>query len=161
MKRVSDKYRLLFFICFLLIVLLVPACENNPENASPLKNGYYTAEMDDFDFEGWKEFISIYVNNGHIATVEYNAKNSSGFIKSWDPNYMREMNSIKNIYPNKYRREYTFALLNYQTVDRIDALSGATRSYHSFISLAKAAIEQAKKGAKQIALVKQPYKTKP
>ena len=112
--------------------------------------------MIDYDSHGWKEFVSIYINNGHIITVEYDAKNSSGFIKSWDPAYMREMNAIDYTYPNKYTREYIFTLLNFQDLSRIDVVSGATQSYHTFILLAQAVIEQARTGNKQIALVTQP-----
>ncbi|MCL1927991.1 MAG: FMN-binding protein [Treponema sp.] len=112
--------------------------------------------MNDFDFYGWKDFVSIYVNNGHITTVEYNAKNASGFIRSWDQDFMRAMNAVDFTYPNRYTREYVFALLNFQDLERIDVVSGATHSYHSFILLSQAVIEQARKGDNQIALVKMP-----
>ena len=38
-------------------------------------------------------------------------------------------------------------------VCRIDAISGATHSYQTFVLLAKAVLEQAEKGIKQIAFV--------
>ena len=144
--------------------LFFTGCGNDSANTKIMSNGYYVAEMKDFDSYGWKEFVSIYVNNGHITTVEYNAKNASGFIKSWDQNYMREMNAVEFTYPNKYAREYAFALLNFQDLERIDVVSGATYSYHTFIPLAQAVIEQAKKGNNQIALVEQPlpeYSSRP
>jgi major membrane immunogen (membrane-anchored lipoprotein) len=119
-----------------------------------LQDGYYTAEMSDFDDHGWKEFVSIHVNNGRIDTVEYNARNASGFIKSWDPEYMRRMNAIDGTYPNKYTRMYATALLASQDPGSIDAISGATNSYHTFILLAEAVLEQAKAGIKQVAFVK-------
>ncbi|MCL1812960.1 MAG: FMN-binding protein [Treponema sp.] len=112
--------------------------------------------MKDFDSNGWKEFVSIYVNNGHITTVEYNAKNASGFIKSWDQDYMREMNAVDFTYPNRYAREYAFALLNFQDLERIDVVSGATYSYHTFILLSQAVVEQARKGNNQIVLIELP-----
>ena len=143
-----------FFLTGLIILpLFFFNCEHNSINTKTLSNGYYVAEMKDFDSMGWKEFVSIYVNNGHIVTVEYNAKNISGFIKSWDPDYMREMNTTNHTYPNQYKREYAFALLNFQDLNRIDVVSGATNSYNTFISLANAVIEQARNGNRQIALV--------
>jgi major membrane immunogen (membrane-anchored lipoprotein) len=120
------------------------------------RDGYYTAEMKDFDSYGWKEFISIQINNGYIVTVEYNARNISGFVKSWDPDYMRTMNASDGIYPNKYTRMYATALLSLQNVDFVEAISGATTSYYSFVRLAKAAIKQAREGSKQVALVDVP-----
>ena len=156
MIKIFGKHYFVFILFITALALYFSGCDNASANSKTLKNGYYIAEMKDFDSYGWKEFVSIYVNNGHIITVEYNAKNVSGFIKSWDPAYMREMNAVDNTYPNKYTREYAFALLNFQDTDRIDVVSGATHSYHTFILLASEVIEQARTGNKQIALVPQP-----
>jgi major membrane immunogen (membrane-anchored lipoprotein) len=136
--------------------MLLSGCTGNIVNRNMLPNGYYTAEMADFDEHGWKEFVSIHVNNGRIVTVEYNAKNASGFIKSWDPDYMRVMNAADRTYPNEYTRIYATALVDLQDPLLVDAISGATTSYHTFIALAGAALEQARAGSKQIALVKAP-----
>ena len=145
-----------FFLFFVLIIitLLLSGCRDNSVYAKTLSNGYYAAEAENFDANGWKDFVSIYVTNGRIATVEYNAKNTSGFIKSWDPVYMRNMNASTNNYPNKYIRDYASALLRYQNPNLVDAVSGATYSYHNFILLSRAVIEQAQNGNKEIALVK-------
>ena len=159
MKKLCGKNCIAFlaiiFTAF-LCSLLNTGCSNNSENTRTLSNGYYIAEMKDFDSNGWKEFVSIYVNNGHITTVEYNAKNASGFIKSWDQDYMREMNAVDFTYPNRYAREYAFALLNFQDLERIDVVSGATYSYHTFILLSQAVVEQARKGNNQIVLIELP-----
>jgi hypothetical protein len=56
-----------FALCF---AVTLTSCVNS---RSRLHDGYFTAEADDFDTHGWKEFISICVNNGSITTVEYNA----------------------------------------------------------------------------------------
>jgi major membrane immunogen (membrane-anchored lipoprotein) len=121
-----------------------------------IPDGYYTAEAASFDSHGWKEYVSLFMTNGRIVSVEYNAKNSSGLIKSWDPEYMRRMNAVSKSYPNQYVRDYTTSLLKWQDPDRIDAVTGATESYHSFKLLAKEAINQAKAGNKQAALVEIP-----
>jgi len=138
----------------LLIVVLISAC--SLQNNAQLKDGYYTAEADSFDENGWKEYVTVYVSGSKIVTVEYNAKNSSGFIKSWDMQYMRDMNEAKNIYPNKYTRDYAEMLLNWQDADKVDAISGATHSGISFKLLAKAVVQKAKQGDKQVAFVKIP-----
>jgi major membrane immunogen (membrane-anchored lipoprotein) len=129
------------------------SAEDPAARSSGLADGYYTAEVASFDAYGWKEFVSIYVNNNKIATVEYNAKNESGFIKSWDMDYMRVMNAADGTYPNKYTRAYSVSLLNRQDPHRIDALAGATYSYITFRLLAAAAIAQARAGDKNVALV--------
>jgi major membrane immunogen (membrane-anchored lipoprotein) len=123
-----------------------------------IANGYYTAEADAFDEFGWKEYITIYVDNNRIVTVEYDAKNTSGFLKSWDMNYMRQMNALGGNYPSKYTRYYATALLNRQNPERIDVLSGATVSFYSFKKLAAAVLQQAKAGDKKVAQVELPKK---
>jgi major membrane immunogen (membrane-anchored lipoprotein) len=122
-----------------------------------MADGYYTAAAASFDKHGWKEFVSIFVNNNRIVTVEYNARNESGFIKSWDIIYTRTMNAVNGIYPNKYTRIYASALLNRQDPGRIDALTGATDSWKIFQILAAAAIDHARAGDKKVAQVEIPW----
>jgi major membrane immunogen (membrane-anchored lipoprotein) len=121
-----------------------------------MKDGYYSAEVLEYN-HGWKEFITIFVNNGRIVTVEYNARNASGFIKSWDMEYMRVMNRIDKNYPNRYTRTYAAALLNKQDSERVDSMSGATESHSSFRLLASAVITRAKAGDKSVAYVDAPH----
>jgi major membrane immunogen (membrane-anchored lipoprotein) len=138
---------------FFAVLLLCAACSASGGHVS---GGYFTAEAAEYDSHGWKEFVSLYINNGKIVTVEYNAKNASGFIKSWDMDYMRNMNAEDGAYPNKYTRTYALALLNSQNPERIDALAGATDSWNSFRLLAAAAMAQAEKRDKKTALVEIP-----
>ncbi len=117
-----------------------------------LQDGYYTAQAADFNF-GWKEYITIMVKGGSIVSVEYNAENASGFIKSWDNAYMQTMLHSNGTYPNEYTRYYAGQLLDGQGEGTIDALTGATSSYESFQKLEAAVIEQAKQGNSSIVYV--------
>ena len=147
----SEYKKLTMLVLASIIVLTIcSACSSDSEK---LFDGYYMAEADSFDSHGWKEFISIYVNNNKIITVEYNAKNPTGFIKSWDMDYMRRMNASDGNYPNKYTRTYARDLLIRQNPSEVVAVTGATDSWHSFRLLAKAALEKAQKGDKNIAFV--------
>lgn len=143
MKRI-----LLFFLALLLAAALLTACGGG----TGLKDGYYTAQAAEFN-HGWKEYITIMVKGGSIVSVEYNAENPSGFIKSWDNAYMQNMLHTSGTYPNEYTRFYAAQLLERQEADRIDALSGATSSYGSFQKLAAAVLEQARKGDSSIVFV--------
>ena len=116
-----------------------------------MTDGYYTAEMADFDEHGWKEFITIYIKDNKIISVDYEATNESGFIKSWDMDYMRVMNAADGTYPNEYVRLYSEALLNYQDPEKVQAITGATHSFHTFQALAAAALEQARAGDSEVA----------
>ncbi len=142
------KRLLTFTLIFLLFVLPLTACSDETE----LQDGYYTAQAKDFS-HGWKEYITIMVKGGSIVSVEYNAENASGFIKSWDNAYMQTMLHSNGTYPNEYTRYYANQLLEGRRDDDIDALSGATSSYGSFQKLSEAVLEQARKGDSDIVVV--------
>ena len=132
MKQVFRRTWLLLFM-----ILLLAGCGKNEE----LQDGYYTAQASEYNF-GWKEYVTIMVKGGRIVSVEYNAENASGFIKSWDNAYMQNMLHSNGTYPNEYTRYYAGEFLEKQGKEEIDALSGAT-----------AVLEQARKGDSSIILV--------
>jgi major membrane immunogen (membrane-anchored lipoprotein) len=142
-----------------MLILLFASCSIRGGNAGSggqkLADGYYTAEAVCYDRHGWKDYITIYIDNNNIVTAEYDAKNASGFLKSWDMDYMRLM-SAQGLYPALYSREYSAALLRLQRPEGIDALAGATRSYNAFTLLAATAIAQARANNKNVALVELP-----
>ena len=80
------KRRLCIMLLFLLLTSALTACGNQ----TGLQDGYYTAQALEFS-HGWKEYVTIMVKGGNIVSVEYNAENASGFIKSWDNAYMQTM----------------------------------------------------------------------
>lgn len=139
-------------ICALSICLLACSLLTSCGEKEGMQDGYYTAELSEYHF-GWKEFVTICVMENKIVSVEYNAKNPSGFIKSWDIAYMRNMNSVQGTYPNKYTRTYGAQLLEEQNADHLDAVSGASSSGKNFNKLAAAVLEKAKKGDTSIAIV--------
>ena len=128
-------------LAVLALALLLTACGGGKS----LQDGYYTAQAAEFN-HGWKEYITIMVKGGSIVSVEYNAENASGFIKSWDNAYMQTMLHSNGTYPNQYTRYYAGQLLEGQGEAGIDALTGATSSHSSFEKLAAAVLEQARKG---------------
>ena len=142
------KRMVLLLFSLLLAAGLLTACGGEPG----LQDGYYTAQAAEFS-HGWKEYITILVKGGDIISVEYNAENASGFIKSWDNAYMQNMLHVTSTYPNQYTRYYAAQLLENQGEGGIDALTGATSSYNSFQVLAQAVLDQARKGDSGIAVV--------
>jgi len=126
-----------------------------------IQDGYYSAEEYEFDNFGWKEYVTICVSSGKIILVEYNAFNSSGFLRSWDMNLMREMNSVFNTYPNAYTRYYGRQFLSSQNTEKIDSISGATISHHKFIRLAEAVLDSARSGSSKTCFVDMKIRTIP
>ena len=78
------KRMIIMILSLLLLASLLTSCGDQ----AGLQDGYYTAQVSEFS-HGWKEFITILVKGGSIVSVEYNAENASGFIKSWDNSYMQ------------------------------------------------------------------------
>ncbi len=140
--------RMLSIALILACIMLLTACGDQ----TGLQDGYYTAQAAEFS-HGWKEYITIMVKGGSIVSVEYNAENASGFIKSWDNTYMQTMLHAQGTYPNEYTRYYAGQLLEGEGEVEIDVLAGATSSWGSFQKLAVAVIEQARQGDSSIAIV--------
>ncbi len=140
---------ILMVIPMLFACLFVQACAASGDG---LKDGYYSAEMSDYS-HGWKEYLTIFVQGGKIVSAEYNARNASGFIKSWDMDYMRNMNGVTGTYPNRYTRTYAAEFLEKQGTDGIDAIAGASTSYGTFKQLAQAVMERARTGDSSVAVV--------
>ena len=136
----------------LILALLLAAALTACGSGTALQDGYYTAQAAEYNF-GWKEYITIMVKGGSIVSVEYNAENVSGFIKSWDNAYMQTMLHSNGTYPNEYTRYYAGQFLEGQGKEPIDALTGASSSYQSFQKLAEAVMEQARKGDSSIVFV--------
>ena len=88
MKRIFT-----ILLSLLLVTPLLAACGEQ----TGLQDGYYTAQAEEFS-HGWREYITILVKGGSIVSVEYNAENASGFIKSWDNTYMPRLPTP----PSKY-----------------------------------------------------------
>ncbi len=140
--------RVVFVVLMVCFLGVLPGCGSQ----NKMENGYYTAEMSDFS-HGWKEYVCIYVKNDKIVSAEFNAKDPSGFIKAWDNEYMRNMQSVTGNYPNKYTRGYVQQLIDGQKDTEVDTLSGATHSGGNFAKLIDAAIGQAQKGDFSAAIV--------
>ena len=139
-------------LCMTLLLLLLVTPLASCKTASELQDGYYTAQASEFS-HGWKEYITILVKGGSIVSVEYNAENASGFIKSWDNTYMQTMLHANGTYPNEYTRYYAGQLLEGQGEGGINAIAGASSSHGTFQMLVQAVLEQARKGDSSIVLV--------
>ena len=140
--------RVVFVVLMVCFLGVLPGCGSQ----NKMENGYYTAEMSDFS-HGWKEYLCIMVKNDTIIYAEYNAKNPSGYIKSWDNSYMQNMLTVTGTYPNEYTRNYVSQLLASQTPGALDAISGASSSSETFKKLSIAVIGQAVKGDSATAIV--------
>ncbi len=135
-----------------LFIVAVSICFSGCGSKTKMNDGFYTAEMSEYS-HGWKEYLCIMVKNDKIVYAEFNAKNSSGYIKSWDNAYMENMGTVSGTYPNEYTRYYVAQLIESQSPEGVDILTGASSSGNNFSKLSTAVINQAVAGNPDVALV--------
>ncbi|MDR2503816.1 MAG: FMN-binding protein [Deltaproteobacteria bacterium] len=140
-----------FLAAFLPVLFLFCSCSRDAQTA--LKDGYYTAEQAFYDETGWKYFLTIYVHNNRIVTVEYNAKNSNGLLQSWDMAHLREIKAKSGVSPVRQRQKYIDALVLGQDAAAIALIPESAQVYAVFKPLAEAAMAQAREGRKEPTLV--------
>jgi major membrane immunogen (membrane-anchored lipoprotein) len=149
--------KLLRRIGIAVFILLLVACKGTYSQflgqSGKMRDGYYTAKAAGYDNGGWKDFLTIYVSDNQIVTVDFNAHTSSGFLRSWDPDYQREEQAKTGLHPSKYLRTYTTELLSLQNPADVLVVAGAEKQHRIFQLLAEKAIVQAKAGDKAIAIV--------
>jgi major membrane immunogen (membrane-anchored lipoprotein) len=131
------------------------------EETRGLYDGYYTAEAMAYDRDGWKDYLTIYVNNGQITIVEYDSTNLSGFRRSWDMDRTLDWHGRHGQRPGSFVLSYRNALLALQDPSRIQPLQGGRNMHEAFTALAAAAIGRARTGDGQVAFVRLPHKRHP
>lgn len=130
------------------LFLLLSGCS---EEKNTLTDGYFTAESFYYNEDGWKDYLTIYVNNGHITIVEFDATNRSGFRRSWDMDYMVDWYANHDIRPGKYPLSYQNSLLTLQDPNKVQALPGGRNMHQVFTILANHAIDHSKRGDRSVA----------
>jgi major membrane immunogen (membrane-anchored lipoprotein) len=130
---------------------IMTACAEGPQDM--LKDGYYLAEAAQFDSQGWKEFLNIYVCDGLIVSAQYDSRNSRGFLRSWDMADKRRSVLTMGTNQSKYSRAYTMGLLTRQDPALVTPIPGAAHAHPNFQRLAEAAMTQARRGNQKVAFV--------
>lgn len=136
------------FVTIILVSEMFVGCGST----KGLKDGFYTAEMAEYNY-GWIEYLIIQVKNNKIVSAEFNARNESGFVKAWDNAYMENMLPGYATYPNKYSREYVQQFIDGQADTKVDVITGATNSGKNFEKLVAAVLKQAAAGDSSTAVV--------
>jgi major membrane immunogen (membrane-anchored lipoprotein) len=141
-------------IAALLASCLASAC--SASQTTGLHDGYYTAMASDYDKDGWQFYLTICVTNGVITSAEYNARNASGLLRSWDVAVLRAKRPKGGINPNSYPRFYVNSLVTLQDPNLIQPVLGGRRSHAVFVALARAATERSLQSRSDVALVELP-----
>ena len=93
-------------LSLILIVILVlsvfSACTGDVEIA----DGTYRAEYEDFDAQGWKDFVEITFEDGAVTEVVADAvSGKDGSLKSESAQFKDDMESVVGTYPEKYYQD--------------------------------------------------------
>ncbi|KAF1085544.1 hypothetical protein SPSYN_01687 [Sporotomaculum syntrophicum] len=105
-----------------------------------LKDGQYKASQSEFDEYGWKALIEITVVDGKIATAKYDEINEQDVYKSTDEAYLQEFKETMKIDLLQSFTKLQESLIEAQTPDLVDAISGATDASVKFKALANEAL---------------------
>lgn len=139
-------------------VSLMTGCGNGPAKesghtgntnyAQNYKDGTYTARSTPDDGGSVGE-ITLTIQQGKIVKADYKGIQKDGKVK--DADYGKTSGKIENQeFYNKAQRAvkaaatYAPKLVETQSVDKVDAVSGATVSYKQFVEAEQKALEQAK-----------------
>jgi major membrane immunogen (membrane-anchored lipoprotein) len=145
----------------LAIAILCLAALGCEEDREALKEGFYTAQAEGYSEAGWKDYLTIYVNNGRIAIIEFDAVNQSGFRRSWDMDYRLEATSLHGAKAFQCYLAYESALLTLQDVTKVQPVAGARRTHQVFTALAQEAIGRSRASDKSVANVPLPVNAFP
>lgn len=105
-----------------------------------LKDGVYYAEEKDFDDHGWKAMATVVVKDGKIAAVFFDEINKDGKLKSFDPEYAKNMKAKTGTTPFDAQTALAASLVEKQNPDNVDAVTGATHTVDKFKTLVKEAL---------------------
>ncbi|NSW90833.1 MAG: FMN-binding protein [Firmicutes bacterium] len=136
------KYLIITFVVLLALVL-VSGC-----SGSKYKDGTWKAESQPDDY-GNTALVEITIKDGKITDVVWKEMSNG---KEKDEDYGKKDGKIENQenYDKaqkaiKASKTYGDKLVEVQDINKVDAISGATRSHETFVSLVKEALEKAKK----------------
>lgn len=125
---------------------------SSSSHAGTYQNGEYRAEAAEYS-NGYKEYVAITIADGKISKAEFNAVNESGDLKTDDEDYKENMEAQSGTYPEEYMKKLAEELVDKQSTEGVEAVTGATHSSSDFKILADAAIANAEKGDTTTAIV--------
>ena len=137
----------------ILAVGALTGCSEASLNAA-LVDGTYRAEFEEYDVNGWKDFVVVTVEEGELTEVVYDSmKKDSEKLKSEDEGYKADMEAIVGTYPAKYNENLINQFLESGKVSTVDIVAGATESTGNFKTLIMAAMENATEGETELEIV--------
>jgi major membrane immunogen (membrane-anchored lipoprotein) len=142
------------FVLFLSVVIMIAAVAACGEKTAAYKPGTYQAEAEDFDDSGYKESVTVTVdNNGKITAVNWDGIHQDGGPTKKEKGDDYGMKAASSIGKEWYEQaaEMESWLIKTQDPAKIpitsdgyaDGISGCTIHINGFVSLASEALAKA------------------
>lgn len=139
-------------IISLVLAIFLIVCSTGC-SAFGYKDGTYRAEMPTYE-HGYKDYLVIEVRDGELSVKEFDSVNENGELKSQSESYRESMEPVAGTYPEKYIKDIIAEFENKnQKLSKVTAVAGATTSTNNFKMLMQAAMQNAKKGITDTAVV--------
>ena len=140
-----------------MTALMEKVREGTPgKTALPLyQDGTYEVEMPEYD-NGWKDFVRLTIIGGEVESIQYDARDEDGQLKSADEKYERDMisgnaaNGLPETYPADYIQKLVDSYMQSGSAEEIDSVAGATISTHRFQKLLRHALKSARQGRTEL-----------
>ena len=132
-------------------VLLAAAAEGNTDEinidelASDLQDGEYTLTTE-ADERGWAHQFTIVVKDGAVTESNYDMVNEAGDLKSVDKEYNTAMEEGTGTSFATAVEELNAALVEKQSVEDIEVVTGASSTSNAFLDYAKQLLDAAAEG---------------
>lgn len=146
-----NKKRILALVAATVLSVAVLAGCGSKKDENALKDGTYAVESKEADERGYKSELTLEVKDGKITAVSYDEVNN-GAGKKTDEAYNSKMKEIKGTCPSEAFPVLEAAVVEKQTAE-VDAVTNATSSSDTFKAFAAKAIENAKAGNTDKALM--------
>lgn len=134
-------------LVLLIIAVMLVGCGGG------YKDGTYKATYKDFDEHGWKAFTEVTIKENKITDVVFDYVNEEGELKSEDEEYNALMKDTSGTSPEEFSPALAEDLVAKQDVKKVDTITGATASVDNFKKLAEAALNNAKSGKTEEAII--------
>lgn len=111
-----------------------------------LQDGTYRVEAAEADEHGYKDALEITVADGKITEASWESKDEDGNEKIDDDDYQETMSGVSGVGPQDFIPALEDSLVETQSAEDVEVVTGATNSSTEFKEFAQKAIDAAEEG---------------
>lgn len=115
------------------------------DNGAKMQDGTYKLEEKNYSHD-YRTVFTMVVKDGKITDSKFDNINKDGKSKADDAAYNKQMKKIAKTDPKEYIAKLNSEFVKAQEPGKVDVVSGATESSHSFVNYAEQLVNAAQKG---------------